>query len=396
MPRRGDDVVALTRRLVAIDATNPALVPGGVGEGEIARFVAAWLRERGVDARLVGSDPARPSVLARRRGTGGGPTLMIAGHLDTVGGPGDAAADAVADAEHDPDRIVGRGAYDMAGGLAAAMIVAATAPQDLAGDVVLAFAADEEYGSAGMEDLLAAIDADAAAHPGTHPRPAGAVVLEPTDLEVTLAHRGFAWYRVEYAGAAAHGSQPERGVDAIERAIDGLNALRALGAELTARPRNPLLGTGSVRIATIQGGTDAATVADHCVLVVERRTLPGDPDPTAELERVLAPSRPARVAPLVARPPMEADPDGAVARVVLAAVERAVARRPVRRGDPWWTDAGLIAEAGIPAVLVGPAGGGAHADREWVSAASLTTLVRVLEEAVPAFCGPAGRGRAGD
>lgn len=388
MPRAGDDVVALSRRLVAIDATNPSLVPGGAGEGEIARFVAQWLRERGVDARLVGADPARPSVLARRRGTGSGPSLMLAGHLDTVGGRGDAVTDAGAD--EDADRIVGRGAYDMAGGLAAAMVAAASAPHGLAGDVVLAFAADEEYGSAGMEELLAAIDADAAAHPDTHPRPEGAVVLEPTDLEVTLAHRGFAWYRVEYDGVAAHGSQPELGVDAIERALDGLNALRTLGAELAERPRHPLLGAGSVRVATIEGGTDAATVADRCLLVVERRTLPGDPDPTAELELVLAPTRPVRVVPLVARPAMEADSEAPVARVVLAAVERATGRPPVRRGDPWWTDAGLIADAGIPAVLVGPMGGGAHADEEWVSAASLTTLVRAVEDAVVAFCRPRG------
>lgn len=388
MPRGGDDVVALSRRLVAIDATNPSLVPGGAGEGEIARFVAEWLRERGVDARLVGADPTRPSVLARRRGTGGGPALMLAGHLDTVGGRGDAVTDAGAD--EDADRIVGRGAYDMAGGLAAAMVAAASAPHELAGDVVLAFAADEEYGSAGMEELLAAIDADAGAHPDTHPRPEGAVVLEPTDLEVTLAHRGFAWYRVEYDGVAAHGSQPELGVDAIERALDGLNALRALGAELAERPRHPLLGVGSVRVATIEGGTDAATVADRCVLMVERRTVPGDPDPTAELERVLAPTRPVRVVPLVVRPAMEADSEAPVARVVLAAVERATGRPPVRRGDPWWTDAGLIADAGIPAVLVGPMGGGAHADEEWVSAASLTTLVRAVEDAVVAFCRPRG------
>lgn len=380
-----EDVAELTRRLVAIDATNPSLVPGGAGEQAIASSIAAWLRARGFDVRLVGAHPARPSVLARRRGTGGGLTLLLAGHLDTVGGTGGGAGPHAAP---DPDRIVGRGAYDMAGGLAAAMVAAAAAPRDLPGDLVLAFAADEEFGSAGMEQLLAAMDADAAGHPDTHPRPDGAIVLEPTDLEVTVAHRGFAWLRVEYEGVAAHGSQPELGVDAIDRALDGLGALRAFGAELGARPRHPLLGTGSVRVATIEGGTDAATVADRCVLVVERRTLPGDADPTAELERVLAPSRPARIVPLVTRPAMEADPDAPVARAVLAAVERATAQPAVPRGDPWWTDAGLIAGAGIPAVLVGPVGGGAHADEEWVSAASLATLVRIVEDVVRAFAGP--------
>ena len=175
MPRA--DVVALARRLAAIDATNPSLVPGGAGERELADVIAEWLAERGFDVRLVGADPARPSVLARRRGRARAGTLLLAGHLDTVGGSGigDAGTDV------DPDRVVGRGAYDMAGGLAAAMTAAAAA-SDPAGDLVLAFAADEEFGSVGMEELLAAIDADAAASAGPRPRPDAAVVLEPTDL----------------------------------------------------------------------------------------------------------------------------------------------------------------------------------------------------------------------
>jgi len=401
MPRA--DVVALTRELVAVDATNPSLVPGGAGERELAELVAAWLAERGFAVRLVGADPTRPSVLARRRGAGGGRTLLLAGHLDTVGGAGDGAgAGGAADGSPgDGDRIVGRGAYDMAGGLAAAMIAAAAAPEELPGDVVLAFAADEEFGSVGMEELLAALDAetdgladaggDGASARSALPRPDGAIVLEPTDLEVTLAHRGFAWYRVEYEGVAAHGSQPELGVDAIDRALDGLVALRAFAAEVDARPRHPLLGAGSVRVATIEGGTDAATVADRCVLVVERRTLPGEPDPGAELERVLAPSQPARIVELVARPAMEADPASPIARAVLVSVEVASGASAVRRGDPWWTDAGLIAAAGIPTVLVGPIGGGAHADEEWVSTDSLERLVDVVEGAILAFCGENGR-----
>ncbi|WP_136706627.1 M20/M25/M40 family metallo-hydrolase [Agromyces sp. H66] len=379
------DVAALARRLVAIDAANPSLVPGAAGEREIAEFVAEWLAARAFDVRLVGSDPARASVLARRRGTGGGGTLLLAGHLDTVGGAGSGSGVA-GDVAIPDDRIVGRGAYDMAGGLAAAMVAAASAPDDLAGDVVLAFAADEEFGSIGMEELLAALDEDAAMPGARSPRPDAAIVLEPTDLEVTLAHRGFAWYRVEYEGLAAHGSQPRLGVDAIDRALDGLVALRALAAGLDARARHPLLGSGSVRVATIEGGTDAATVADRCVLVVERRTLPGDPDPGAELERVLAPSRPARIIPLVARPAMEADADAPIARAVLAAVERVTGAPAVRRGDPWWTDAGLIADAGIPVVLVGPSGGGAHADEEWVSVPSLVALVRVLDGVIAEVC----------
>jgi acetylornithine deacetylase/succinyl-diaminopimelate desuccinylase-like protein len=376
-----EDVVALARRLVAVDATNPSLVPGGAGEAELASLIAGWLDTRGFDVRLVGGDPERPSVLARRRGSGDGRALLLAGHLDTVGGTGMATA-ATADASADAERIVGRGAYDMAGGLAVAMVAAAAAPADLRGDLVLAFAADEEFGSAGMEDLLAALG---------EPRPDAAVVLEPTELEVTVAHRGFAWFRVEYEGVAAHGSQPELGIDAIGRATDGLIALRRFADDLAARPRHPLLGSGSVRVATIEGGTDAATVADRCVLLVERRTLPGEPDPLAELDRVLAPSGPSRIVPLVARSPMAADPGAEIVGAVMDSVERATGAPAVRRGDPWWTDAGLIADAGIPVVLVGPHGGGAHADGEWVSASSLRTLVDVIDGVIMAVSGENGR-----
>ena len=416
MPRA--DVVALTRRLVAIDATNPSLVPGGAGERELAEVIGAWLDERGFDVRLIGADPARPSVLARRRGTGGGRTLLLAGHLDTVGGkgegtgtgtdavstaasgdPGDAGVSAVpgvpgvpgfaavSAAPLDGDRIVGRGAYDMAGGLAAAMVAAAAAPAGLAGDLVLAFAADEEFGSVGMEELLAAIDAEAEASvdPYAAPRcrrraradrPRG----DARPPRVRLVPRRIRGPRRARIAARTRGRR--------DRAGRSTGSWRCAGSRPSSMPARDIRcsAAGSVRVSTIDGGTDAATVADRCVIVVERRTLPGEADPGAELERVLAPSRPARIVRLVARPAMEADADAPIARAVLAAVERATGAPAVRRGDPWWTDAGLIADAGIPVVLVGPVGGGAHADDEWVSVGSLETLVGALEGVIRAIC----------
>ena len=298
----------------------------------------------------------------------------------------------MSDARPDPDRIVGRGAYDMAGGLAAAMVAAAAAASDLAGDLVLAFAADEEFGSVGMEELLAAIDADAAASADPCPRPDAAVVLEPTDLEVTLAHRGFAWYRVEYEGLAAHGSQPELGVDAIDRALDGLVALRAFGAEL-ARP--PAASAARRRQRARRDDRGRHGCRDRRRPVRPRRRAPhpaGRPDPGAELERVLAPSRPARIV-AARRPPGDGGRRRLADRRAPCSTpsRRATGAPAVRRGDPWWTDAGLIAEAGIPVVLVGPVGGGAHADEEWVSTDSLESLVDVLEGTIRAFCDENGR-----
>lgn len=380
-------VTELTRRLVAVDSVNPSIDPAHAGEAELAALIAAELRAAGLEVHAVG-DAARPSLVAVRRGTGGGRTLLLNGHLDTVGVAG-YRGDPF-DARVQGGRLHGRGAYDMKAGLAAAIAAAerlAGAP--LRGDLVLALVADEEYGSIGTEQALAELAARGI-------RPDAAIVLEPTGLDATVAHRGFAWYRLEVEGAAAHGSQPEQGVDAIEAALRYAEALRVLDARLAAAPPHPLLGRSTLRIATIDGGVDAATVAPSCTLTIERRTLPGEhPDAVRrELEDALATAEVApgirhRLDELVSRAAFELDERGRTG--ILAAVDRAaervLGRAPARRGDPWWTDAGLIAEAGTPVVLIGAGGGGAHADEEWVELADAGALAELLVAVASDVCG---------
>lgn len=380
-------VTELTRRLVAVDSVNPSIDPAHAGEAELAALIAAELRAAGLEVHAVG-DAARPSLVAVRGGTGGGRTLLLNGHLDTVGVAG-YRGDPF-DARVQGGRLHGRGAYDMKAGLAAAIAAAerlAGAP--LRGDLVLALVADEEYGSIGTEQALAELAARGI-------RSDAAIVLEPTALDATVAHRGFAWYRLEVEGAAAHGSQPEQGVDAIEAALRYAEALRALDARLAAAPPHPLLGRSTLRIATIDGGVDAATVAPSCTLTIERRTLPGErPDAVRrELEDALATADVApgirhRLDELVSRAAFELDErgrTGILAAVDLAA-ERVLGRAPARRGDPWWTDAGLIAEAGTPVVLIGAGGGGAHADEEWVELADAGALAELLVAVASDVCG---------
>lgn len=371
-------IIDLATALVAIDSVNPGLDAHGAGEAEAAAFVAGWLGERGFALEIVGS-PDRPSVVAVRRGTGSGRTLLINGHLDTV---------RLADAAQlkpriDGDSLYGRGAYDTKGSVAAAMVAAASA--DVAGDVVLALVADEEFGSLGTDQTLAALAGR---------RIDGAIVMEPTGLALTVTHRGFAWFRLVVEGRAAHGSQPELGVDAIAAALQLADAVRELGRSLADRaPRHPLLGESTVRISTIAGGTDAATIAERCELTIERRTLPGESPAQvrAELESVLADRAAAlevtySLEEMVSRGPLEAAPGNPVEHAVSGAFEAVTGSPVVRRGDPWWTDAGLVAEAGIPTVVFGVDGGGAHADDEWVDLRSLATLEAVLQETIRAFC----------
>ncbi|WP_316312423.1 M20/M25/M40 family metallo-hydrolase [Clavibacter michiganensis] len=311
------DPVDLAAELIRIDSTNPDLVPGAAGETAVAAHVAAWLRARGFDVRVLEGTPGRPTVLATARGTGGGRTILLDGHLDTVP-PGDPERGGLLPRIED-GRLHGRGAFDMKAGLAAMMVAADRARRvGTRGDVVLALVADEEFGSRGTEEALRALAAD-----GT--RIDGAVISEPSQSEAIVAHRGFGWYGIRLRGRAAHGSMPEQGVDAIAHAGLVLRELDALAGRLAAGPRHPLLGTGAVRVSRIHGGSDAATIADSCVLTIERRFLPGQStaDVEAELRAALdavaarTPDMDVELEVLVARAAFEADVDGPLARAVL-------------------------------------------------------------------------------
>ncbi|KQX05706.1 MULTISPECIES: ArgE/DapE family deacylase [unclassified Leifsonia] len=380
-----DELIDLVGELVGIPSVNPSLDDRGTGEAAVARFAAAWLAARGFEVWMVGRDARRPSVLAVSAGTGDGRTLLINGHLDTVGVDGFAGAPF--DVRVDEGRMLGRGVYDMKSGVAAAMVAASRASTSgLRGDVVLALVADEEFGSTGTEDVLAALDERGI-------RPDGAVIAEPTDSGLTIAHRGFAWFSLTVTGAPAHGSQPERGVDAIAHATEVLVALRAFDAALAARPAHPLLPRSTVRIATIEGGSDAATVAAHASMTIERRTLPGESPAQVrrELETVIAGVDPAdgirsELTELVSRAAFETPTDAAIQGVVQGAVRQVTGSDVELQGAPWWTDAGLIAEAGISAVVFGVDGGGAHAPDEWVDLASVRRLAAVLERSMTEFC----------
>jgi acetylornithine deacetylase len=371
-----DDLVDLLSRLVAIDSVNPSLVPGGAGEREIAAFIADWARANGLAAELVEETPGRPSVLVRARGNGGGRTLLLCGHVDTVNVEG------MTD-PHSPrlegERLYGRGAYDMKGGVAAALIACREAAKlDLAGDVVVAAVADEEHASLGVQQCLKAVRADAA------------IVTEPTELEIAIAHKGFIWAEIEVTGRAAHGSRPRLGVDAIVKAGPILTAIGELDRALGER-EHPLVGRGSVHASVISGGVELSSYPGQCVIGLERRTIPGETaaDVEAELEALLERCRAADGDLVVekrmglVREPFEVDRD---AEIVAAVAAAAGGGRPIA-GASYWADSAFIAAAGIPTVLHGPGGEGAHAKEEWVSIGDTEAVARTLTSVASAFCG---------
>jgi acetylornithine deacetylase len=360
------DLGALIGQLVAIESVNPTLVPGGAGEGEIGRFVAAWLGERGIEVELEELAPRRVNVIGRVRGSGGGRSLLLNAHLDTVGlgGPDGALSPRV-----EGSRLYGRGAYDMKGSLAAIMAVAAAAVgRRLSGDVVLTAVADEEALSIGSERVAETLTADAA------------IVVEPTDLRLAIAHRGFVWLEVETRGRAAHGSRYDLGVDAITAMGPVLSGIAELDRRLQAGgEQHPLLGRGSVHASLIEGGTELSTYPDRCVVKVERRTLPGETVAAAEAElQAIAPG--AAVKAFFSREPLETPRDSPI--VELLARHAA----PELVGVPYWTDAALLAAAGIPTVVFGPGGEGAHADVEWVDLEDVERVAEILLAVATEFC----------
>jgi acetylornithine deacetylase len=357
-----NELVELASRLVAIDSVNPALVAGGAGEREAALVVAEWCGERGFDVDAVGGD--RPSMIARRRGSGGGRSLLLNGHLDTVGVAG---MEAPFEPRVEDGRLYGRGSYDMKGALAAILVAAASA-DGLRGDVIVTAVADEELASTGTETVLEHVTAD------------GAIVAEPTELQLAVAHRGFVGFEIETKGVAAHGSRPDLGEDAIVKMGPVLVALEELDVRLQHGQRHALAGTGSIHASVIEGGQEMSSFPARCVLLGERRTIPGET--VGDVERELhGIAGGAEVRLVASRDPYEAAAGDPFVELVsrAAGVDGYV-------GAPFWTDAALIAAAGIPTVLFGPIGEGAHAEVEWVDLASLDRLRDVVLQVAREWC----------
>jgi acetylornithine deacetylase len=380
------DLTELSCELVAIDSVNPDLVPGGAGEERIAAFVADWLRDAGLEVVIdapAGADPPRPSVVAFARGRGGGRSLMTCAHMDTVGVEGmtDPHVPRVADG-----RLYGRGAYDMKGGLAACMLAGAQAAgAGLAGDVVVAAVSDEEYASVGARSVAerfgAAVDA--------------AIVTEPTALAACVAHKGFAWADIEARGRAAHGSRPDLGADAIVHMGALLSEVGALDRRLAAADGHPLLGRASVHASTIGGGQELSSYPERCVLQIERRTLPGETAAALEAEladivaraREREPALDATGRVTLVREPFEVAAEADIVTLVRRVGADVAGREIEVVGHSAWMDAAILAAAGIPTVVFGPGGQGAHAVEEWVDLGEVEQCARVLAGVAAEWCG---------
>lgn len=384
-------LVDLTSRLVRLPSH-----PGVERQEEaVARALAAWLEERGIDSRLVEVVPGRPNLYATLQGAEPGPHLMLCGHTDTVplnaGDPGVGFRGEVEDG-----KLVGRGAADMKGALAAmaGALAALRASGALRrGAVTLAAVVDEEMESLGAEHLVRSGE-----------RADAAVVGEPTGNQIAIGHRGLEWLEIEINGRAAHGGRPEEGVSAVVGAARFVEACeRELPARF-ARRAHPVIGPPTFNVGAIRGGDQPSTVAARCLLQADRRTVPGESYAgiVEELRELLArveASLPGLTSAVRRMPGGMATLEhrALVTPADHPLVRAAEAARAAECGAPSeltvfpaWSDAALLASfAGIPGIVLGPGDlGVAHSPRESVPVSELLEAARLYASTALHFCDP--------
>lgn len=371
--------------LIQTPSINPDLVADAPGEQQIAEQIAARLRQTpGIEVEIQQAAPGRPNLIATA-GSGTGKTLMLNGHLDTVDVEG---MDDPFSGKIENGRVYGRGAFDMKASLAAMIHLLETVATDpnFPGKIVATFVADEEYASIGTSAICAEIERWS---------PDAAIVTEPTELEVSVAHKGFSWLTVTTHGIAAHGSDYGRGVDAITHMGRILHQVDLLSRDLPQRDPHQYTGAPSLHASLIEGGSGLSTYPARCQLRLERRTIPGEPTDAPEqelkaiIERLSAEDDQFKADLTVdlSRDAYEIDLDSPIVKVAMTVHKRITGDDPIVVGEAGWMDSALLGAVGVPTVIYGPSGDGAHAHEEWADIERLELYARSLTAIAYEFCG---------
>lgn len=373
--------VKILRDMVAINSINPSLDDSGPGEEELGSYIFNILQSLNIDAQMDELAPGRVNVIGKIKGSGGGRSLMLNAHMDTVGVDGMSEP---FNPRISKGKLYGRGACDMKGSIAAILTTAKALVENnvkLKGDLVLSFVADEEHESMGAYALVEQVKTDAV------------IVTEPSDLQICLAHRGFGVFAITTLGMAAHGGS-HSGVDANIKMGLLLAELDEFNQQLKNRKPHPLCGTASLHVPLIDGGQSLFIYSDQCNIMLERRTVPGETRAKVEkeLQRMLADITKsdfhfqAIMETVLWRNPYQLS---AVAPIVNELTRSAKGVSGFKNGfigHQWWEDSAVFGEAGMDAVVFGPVGGKLHSDGEWVDLDSVTQLSEILYRVSKNFC----------
>jgi succinyl-diaminopimelate desuccinylase len=371
------EVVALTQQLVRIESYFG--VPNV--ETAVAKYISSFLKAEAIDSEIKEIFDGRSNVYGSLLGQKTGPTLLFCGHIDTV--PPNNMEIEPFNAYIEDGKIYGRGAADMKGGVAAMLLAMAAikrAGVKLKGAIKFAGVVGEESPntSEGARALVAEGKvADMA------------IVGEATNLDIAAAHKGMEWLKVEVKGKAAHGSVPDKGVNAIVKAAQIIQAIEEKVVPELKKRKHPLVGSPTINIGRIEGGVLNNIVPDSCWFSLDRRWVPGETlegvmgeiqdiidelkkqDSELEAKLIEQPET-------IGRGPMEIDPAHSLVQVVSKAATQVLGREPEVKGVVYWTDGAHLSKAGIPTIVFGPGDiAQAHAAVEYIDIKQLYKAAQI-------------------
>jgi acetylornithine deacetylase/succinyl-diaminopimelate desuccinylase family protein len=362
--------IELTQELIRINSENP---PGN--EGEVAKFIKDFLDELKISTEIIEFEKNRFDVIAS---IGNGKGLMFNGHMDTVPVGGNWKYDPF-EGKIVEGKIYGRGASDMKGGIAAIL----TAVKNLSKEkfkkkLLLTFVADEEVALKGSEYLIKnrkEIFKDVKY----------GIIGECTDIRIRIAQKGIVHVKVKFKGKAAHGSKPELGDNAIYKAADFIQELRKL-IERLKNKKNPLLGSGTINVGTINGGTKINVVPDFCNIEVDRRIIPGETPNYAikQIRKILKKLKLKADIELEtnSRLPMQLSKNLELIRILKSITKANLV------GESGYTEAELFyRDAGVPCVSFGPGTSElAHTANEYILIKNLKRATKIYEKIIRKVC----------
>jgi acetylornithine deacetylase len=372
-------VVSVLADLVALPSVNPlheAAAMAPFGEARVANYVEAFASSLDLPVRRQAVLAGRDNVLITLAGSEPGRELIFECHMDTV--PGWEGKPGPFEPRLAQGKLYGRGACDVKGTLTAMLLaLRLLVHQRLvpARTVILAATVDEEHQARGVNRLAASVRAEAA------------VVGEPTNLALAIAHKGCVRWRVTTRGRSVHSSKAFLGVNAVDAMVDFLGDLRQASEPVLARRSHPLVGAPTLSVCTIRGGVAVNVIPDLCAVELDRRTVPGEAladvvSEFAALVRDIAAKHPqldvAVEPPFVVDPALGTDPDASIVRDLARAVEATVGSAAIL-GVPYGTDASKLSEVGIPSVVFGPGNiDVAHTTDEHVDVAEVARASEIL------------------
>ncbi|MBX3449142.1 MAG: M20 family metallopeptidase [Planctomycetaceae bacterium] len=392
------DPLPLLKQLIAIPSVNPmgrAVEGPEYLEGRVSDFLCEQLKSLGIDYERREIAPGRANILARCEAGSGAPVVLLDAHQDTV--PVDGMTISPFEPFERDGKLYGRGSCDVKGGLAtmfAAFVRLVKEQPAGRATVVLSMTCDEEATSIGIHDLCGSWHGKAPPYRLCPKKPDVAVVAEPTELQVVVAHRGALRWKIRVGGVACHSSRPQDGVNAIYRMAKVVNALEEFADYLPGSvPAHPLCGPATLSVGLIEGGASVNVVPDHCTVDIDRRMLPGESSESAlETVRAWIAERvdfPFEFLPSFCNSAaLSEELSGPWSARLQQVLKNTVGPRE-RIGVAYGTHASRTAAAGVPSVVCGPGDiAQAHTKDEWIE-------IRQLGQAVDAyynFCVAAGQG----